>query len=78
MKLTSGDRILAFTADNANDSVYASLQKEEICLALQIHQQYFDIYKPQKYTHPDAHTAYLFSLANKEATNQSRLGFENI
>ena len=34
MKLTSRDKLLTFTIDNANDSVYASLRKDEICLAL--------------------------------------------
>ena len=63
MKLTSGDRMLAFTLDNANDSVHALLHNNDIQLALQIHQQYFHIYKPQKYTHADVHTAFLFSLA---------------
>ena len=63
MKLNPGDQLLAFTADNANDSVYAALCIDEVCLGLQIHQQYFCIYKPQKYTHLDAHTAFLFSMA---------------
>ena len=30
MKLTLGDRLLAFTANNAHDSVYASLCNDEI------------------------------------------------
>ena len=51
MKLTTGDRLLAFTVNNANDSVYSTVHTDEVQLALQIHQQYFHIYKPQKYTH---------------------------
>ena len=46
MKMNLGDRLIAFTADNANDSVYASLRVDEVWLALQIHQLYFHIYKP--------------------------------
>ena len=34
MKLTLGDKLLAFTIDNANDSVYESLRKDEAHLAL--------------------------------------------
>ena len=30
MKLTSGDRLLVFTTDNANDSVYAALWVDEV------------------------------------------------
>ena len=63
MKLTLGDKLLAFTMNNANDSVYASLRDDEICWVLQIHQQYFHIHQPQSYTHPYAHITYLFSLA---------------
>ena len=63
MKLNPGDMMISFIANSANVSVYAALHLDEVCLALQIHQQYFLIYKPQKYTHPDAHTAFLFSMA---------------
>ena len=63
MKLTSIDMFLVFTTNNANDTVYTSLRNYEIWLVLQIHQQYFHIYKPQNYTHPDAHIAFLFSMA---------------
>ena len=55
--------MLAFIVDNANDSVYALLRNDDIWLALQMQEQYFHIYKPKKYTHLDAHTAFLFSLA---------------
>ena len=37
MNMNRGDRLIAFTADNANDSVYASLWVDEVWLALQIH-----------------------------------------
>ena len=47
MKLTTRDRLLAFTVNNANDSVYLTLRIDEVQLALQIFQQYFHIYKPQ-------------------------------
>ena len=30
MNLSSSDRLLAFIVDNANDSIYASLKKDEI------------------------------------------------
>ena len=63
MKMNIGDWLIAFMGDKANESVYATLRLDEIRLALQIHQQYFHNYKPQKYTHPDAHTAFLFSMA---------------
>ena len=63
MKMNTGDWLIAFTGDKGNESVYAALRLDEVRLALQIHQQYFHNYKPQKYTHPNAHTAYLFSLA---------------
>ena len=63
MKLNPGDWLIALTEDNANDSVYAPLRVDEVWLALQIHQQYSHIYKPQKYTHPKTHTAFLFSMA---------------
>ena len=46
MKLNPGDWLVAFTVDNANDSVYATLHVDGVWLALQIHQQYFHIYKP--------------------------------
>ena len=46
MKLNLGDWLIAFTADNANDSVYAALRVDKVWLALQIHQQYFHIHKP--------------------------------
>ena len=51
MKMNRGDRLIAFTVDNANKSVYAALHLDEVRLTIQIHQQYFHIYKPQKYTH---------------------------
>ena len=35
MKFNSGNRLLAFTADTANDSVYAALRVDEVRLALQ-------------------------------------------
>ena len=38
MKLASSDRLLAFTANNANDSVYATLRGDDILLALKSHQ----------------------------------------
>ena len=62
MKLNLGDQLLAFTIDNANDSVYPALCKDEVCMALKIHQQYFHIYMPQKYKNLEAHTAFLFSM----------------
>ena len=62
MKMNTRDQLIAFMGDKANESVYATLRLDEIRLALQIHQQYFHNYKPQKYTHPDAHTAFLFSM----------------
>ena len=62
MKMNIGDRLIAFMGDKANKSVYAALRVDEVRLALQIHQQYFHIYKPQKYKHPKTHTTYLFSM----------------
>lgn len=35
-------------------------------LALQVYQHYFHIYTPQKYTHPDLHVAYAFSMESKK------------
>ena len=37
MKLNPRDRLIAFTADNADDSVYVALWIDEVQLALQIH-----------------------------------------
>ena len=66
MKLTVEERRVAFKSDKANESVYDNLKGEAIKLPLQILQQYFHLYKPQKHTHPDAHVAYVFTLANKK------------
>ena len=63
MKLNPRDWLVAFIADNVNDSVYATLCVDEAWLAQQIHQPYFHIYKPQMYTHLDAYTTFLFSMA---------------
>ena len=47
MRLNPGDWLVAFTTNNANGSVYAALWVDKAQLTLQIHQQYFHIYKPQ-------------------------------
>ena len=79
MKLTIGDRLLSFTIDNANKSIYISLKDDEIWLAFQIHQQYFHIHKPHKYTYLDAHIpCLLFFCYTKERTHQTGLGCEDI
>ena len=66
MKLTAEERRVAFTADKANESIYDNLKEEVVRLPLQIHQQYFHLYKPQKYMHPDAHVAYVLTLATRK------------
>ncbi|MCO5596512.1 hypothetical protein L7F22_050575 [Adiantum nelumboides] len=72
MKLSTEERSVAFKADNINDCTYSSLKSQVIRTVLQIHQQYFHFYKPQKYTRPDIHTAYV--LTKVQQHGQMMLG----
>lgn len=65
LKLTLKDRAATFTSDKY-DSVYTELRIPEVKLALQIHQQYFHVLKPNRYTQPDIHMAFVFSAAYKK------------
>ena len=60
IKLALRDRLLAFKANNANNSFYASFKDDDTWLALQILQQYFHIHKSQRYTHLDVHITFYF------------------
>ena len=66
MKLTNEGRLQAFETEKANKCTYVAMREKSARLALQIYQQYFHLYKPQKYTHPDLHVAYAFSMASKK------------
>ena len=61
----------------ATHTSQASLHKDEIQLALQIHQYYFHIYKPQKYTHLETHHILVLSSYAKKAASKGGLGAEN-
>ena len=66
MKLSQKERLTTFRMDKPGELTYLELKDERVKLALQIHQQYFHVYKPQKYTHPDAHLAYVFTNAIRQ------------
>ncbi|MCO5581474.1 hypothetical protein L7F22_035359 [Adiantum nelumboides] len=63
MKLSTEERSVAFKADHIIECSYSTLKSQNVRTALQIHQQYFHFYKPQKYTRPDIHTAYILTKA---------------
>ena len=46
-------------------NTYDTLKEVHVKIPLQLMQQHFHLYKPQKYTHPKGHWAYLFTLAIK-------------
>ncbi len=66
MKVGAADKKALFGTKKANECVYGDLKEPRIRLALQIHEQTFHMLKPQKYTHPDAHVAYIFSTSIKQ------------
>ena len=45
--------------------VYNNLVDQNVKLLLQLYQQHFHLMKLQKYTQPDQHVAYVFTLARK-------------
>ena len=68
MKLTIVDKNPTFKMNKVREGVYDALREQGIKLPLQIFQQYFHIYKPQKYTHPNACMAYAFTVDHKGNT----------
>ena len=72
MKVGAANKKALFGTEKANECVYGELKEPRIRLALQIHQQTFHMLKPQKYTHPDAHVAYIFSTATSSKTCHSK------
>ena len=46
--------------------VYNNLVDHQVKLPLQLYQQHFHLMKPQKFTQPDQHVAYVFTLARKK------------
>ena len=52
--------------DFVTKMVYNNLVDHQVRLPLQLYQQHFHLMKPQKYTQPDQHVAYVFTLARKK------------
>ena len=67
MKLSLEEKKLVFKMrdDTSSEMVYANLIDQSVKLSLQLFQQHFHLMKPQKYTLPDQHTAYVFTMVRK-------------
>ena len=65
LSLEEKKSIFGMRDDTSNEMVYANLIDQSITLPLQSFQHHFHLMKPQKYTLPDQHTAYVFTMVRK-------------
>ena len=68
MKLSIEEKRSVFKMqdDSVTEMVYNNLVDHQVKLPLQLYQQHFYLMKPQRFTQPDQHVAYVFTLARKK------------
>ena len=65
LSLEEKKQVFKMKDDSVMEIVYNNLMDQNVKLPLQLYQQHFHLMKPQKYTQPDQHVAYVFTLARK-------------